>query len=51
MKTRKEMIAFCLTFKGVYEDYPFHDDNWTVMRCKGNKKPLHIYMKETALSR
>lgn len=48
MKTRKEVIAFCRTLKGVYEDYPFHDDNWTVMRCKGNKKKKHLltYMKE-----
>lgn len=38
MLTRKDAIAYCLTLKDVYEDYPFHDDNWTVMRCKKNKK-------------
>ncbi|MBQ2967368.1 MAG: MmcQ/YjbR family DNA-binding protein [Clostridia bacterium] len=38
MKTRQEMIAFCLSLAGAYEDYPFHDSNWTVMRHKGNKK-------------
>ena len=38
MKTRKEAIAFCRSFAGVYEDYPFHDDNWTVMRHTKNKK-------------
>ncbi|MDI9243147.1 MmcQ/YjbR family DNA-binding protein [Fusibacillus kribbianus] len=38
MKTRQEAIAFCRSFAGVYEDYPFHDDNWTVMRHTKNKK-------------
>ena len=38
MKTRKDVIDYCLTLKNVYEDYPFHDFNWTVMRHKDNKK-------------
>lgn len=38
MFTRKEVIDYCKTFQNVYEDYPFHDDNMTVMRCKRNKK-------------
>ena len=38
MKTRKEAIAFCLTLPDVYEDYPFHDDNWTLMRHKVTAK-------------
>lgn len=38
MKTRNDAIDYCLTFVGVYEDYPFDDPNWTVMRHKGNKK-------------
>lgn len=38
MEKREEAIAFCRTFANVYEDYPFHDDNWTVMRHNGNKK-------------
>lgn len=32
MKSRKEAIEYCLTFMGTYEDYPFDDINWTVMR-------------------
>ena len=38
MRERKEVIEFCLGFNGTYEDYPFHDFNWTVMRHKDNKK-------------
>ena len=30
MRERKEAIEFCLGFNGTYEDYPFHDFNWTV---------------------
>lgn len=47
MIIRSEVIQFCMTLPGVYEDYPFHDANWTVMRCKGNKKTFAlIYERE-----
>ncbi len=38
MTKRKEAIDFCLTFNDVYEDYPFHDMNWCVIRHKGSRK-------------
>lgn len=38
MKTRREAIEMCLTYADAYEDYPFHDSNWTVMRHKTNRK-------------
>ena len=38
MKTRKEAVEFCLTFNNAFEDHPFRDDNWTLMRHKENKK-------------
>lgn len=38
MKKRKEVIDYCLTYKNVHEDYPFHDPNWCVIRHKDNKK-------------
>ena len=38
MKTRKELIDYCLGFDGAYEDYPFDDPNWTVMRRGDTKK-------------
>lgn len=47
MIQRKEVIEFCLTLHGSYEDYPFKDDNWTVMRCRGTKKSYaYIYERE-----
>jgi len=38
METRQDVIDFCKTFENVYEDYPFRDDNWTLMRHRNNKK-------------
>ena len=38
MRSREEVINYCRSLKAVYEDYPFHDSNWTVMRCQENKK-------------
>jgi predicted DNA-binding protein (MmcQ/YjbR family) len=35
--TKQELIDYCLTFAGAYEDYPF-DDIWAVMRHGANKK-------------
>jgi len=38
MKTRQEVINYCLTFENVYEDYPFSDTNFTCMRHNENKR-------------
>lgn len=38
MQTREQCIKMCLSFPDAYEDYPFDDDNWTVMRHRTNKK-------------
>ena len=38
MTERKEAIGHCLTFRDVYEDYPFHDPNWCVIRHRKSKK-------------
>ncbi|MCI5727688.1 MAG: MmcQ/YjbR family DNA-binding protein [Clostridium sp.] len=38
MKSRKVVIDFCKGLEDVYEDYPFSDKNWTVIRHKENKK-------------
>lgn len=38
MTEKKEIIKYCLTLKNSYEDYPFHDPNWCVIRHLKNKK-------------
>ncbi len=38
MDKREEVIEFCLMEKEVYEDKPFHDPNWTVIRHRANRK-------------
>lgn len=38
MKTREEALQFGMSFENVYLDKPFHDDNWVLVRCCGNRK-------------
>ena len=38
MTERKDVISHCLTYKSVYEDYPFRDKNWCVIRHRENQK-------------
>lgn len=38
MQTREEVLAFALSFPDTYQDAPFHDDNWQLVRVKGSKK-------------
>lgn len=38
MRTREEALAYGLSFEGTYQDAPFHDDNWQLVRYEGNKK-------------
>ena len=38
MTERSEVIPYCLTYQEVYQDAPFHDPNWTVIRHKNTKK-------------
>lgn len=47
MTTRKEAVAFCLTFPDAYEDYPFHDPNWTVMRHSSNQKAFALIFEHS----
>lgn len=42
MVTRAEVIALCLRLPDSYEDYPFDDPNWTVMRHKTNRKTFAL---------
>ena len=38
MRTREEILAFALSFPDTYQDAPFHDDNWQLVRVKGSRK-------------
>ncbi len=38
MTTRKEITDHCLEYADVYEDDPFHDPNWRVIRQRKNQK-------------
>jgi len=38
MKTRKEALEYGLSFPNTYQDAPFHDPNWQLVRVKKSKK-------------
>lgn len=47
MTTRQEVLKYCLTFPDVYQDAPFHDDNWQLVRYRKNKKAFAwVYERE-----
>jgi len=41
MKTKRDVIDYCLALSGAYEDYPFRDET-AVLRHKGNSKSFAI---------
>ena len=47
MNSREEAIKYGLSFPDTYQDAPFHNDNWQLVRYKGNKKAfLWTYKKD-----
>lgn len=42
MTTREEAVDFGLSFPDTYRDKPFHDDNWDLIRVKGNEKAFML---------
>ena len=38
MTTREEALEYALSFPDSYQDAPFHDDNWQLVRVTGSKK-------------
>lgn len=47
MKSREEALAYGLSFPDTYQEMPFHDGNWQLVRVKGSKKAfLMIYEKD-----
>lgn len=50
MKTRKEVLSYGLSFPNTYQDAPFHDENWQLVRVRGSKKAfLWTYEREGML--
>ena len=51
MTTRTQILEYGLSFPDTYQDAPFHDDNWQLLRYKGNKKAfLWTYEKDGFLN-
>ena len=38
MTTREEALEYGLSFQRTYQEAPFHDSNWQLVRVKGSKK-------------
>lgn len=38
MKTREEALSYGLSFPDTYQEAPFHDPNWQLVRVQGSKK-------------
>ncbi len=46
MITREEAMAFGLSLPDTFPDAPFHDDNWTLVRRRDNRRAfLWVYMR------
>ena len=51
MTTRSQILEYGLSFPDTYQDAPFHDYNWQLVRYSGNKKAfLWTYEKEGFLN-
>ena len=47
MKTREEVLEYGLTFPDTFQDAPFHDENWQLVRYSPNRKAfLWTYERE-----
>ncbi|HPF29041.1 MAG TPA: methylated-DNA--[protein]-cysteine S-methyltransferase [Lachnospiraceae bacterium] len=51
MMTREEALAYGLSFPDTYQEAPFHDPNWQLVRVKGSKKAfLWTYERDGAIN-
>ena len=47
MKTREEALSYGLSFPDTYQEAPFHDNNWQLVRVKKSRKAcLWTYEKD-----
>ena len=49
MQTREDVIKACLSLGEAYEDYAFHDENWTAMRHLKNRKTFAFIYKRQGI--
>ena len=42
MTTREEVLKYCLSFSNTYQEAPFYDENWQLVRCKIRKHLLGL---------
>ena len=48
---REELLAYGLSFPNTYQDAPFHDENWQLVRMTGSRKAfLWTYEREGFLN-
>ena len=50
MKTRQEALDYGLSFPNTYQEAPFHDPNWQLIRVKDSKKVFRGPMSAMVLS-
>ena len=51
MKTREEALKYALSFPLAYQEAPFHDPNWQLVRVKGSGKAfLWTYERDGAIN-
>ena len=50
MRNKEEVLKYGLSFPDTYQDAPFHDDNWQLVRVKGSKKAfMLVYEKDESV--
>lgn len=49
MTTREDVLAYGLSLANTYQDAPFHDENWQLVRVKKKKKCFSGPMRETGM--
>ena len=45
MRTREEVLQYALSFPNVYEERPFRDQGWQLVRVKESKKTFLFLRK------
>lgn len=50
MKTREEALNYALSFAETYQNAPFRDQNWQLVRVKKSKKRFCGHTKKREIS-